>query len=75
METWARLLDQCLSTGGVKKACSVLKRVGPKLYVGDGACLPLDSICLHLEKAALVGSKCLYKFGILTFVSLHKMPL
>ncbi|KAJ4820016.1 Nuclear pore complex protein Nup155 [Rhynchospora pubera] len=53
METWARLLDQCLSTGGVKEACAVLKRVGPKLYVGDGTCLPLDSICLHLEKAAL----------------------
>ncbi|KAJ3674127.1 hypothetical protein LUZ60_006119 [Juncus effusus] len=52
-ETWARLLNQALSTGGVKEACSVLKRVGPKLYDGDGACLPLDSVCLHLEKAAL----------------------
>lgn len=63
METWARLLDQCLSNGGVKEACAVLKRVGPKLYVGDGTCLPLDSICLHLEKAAMVGSRCLYGFG------------
>ncbi|XXG81808.1 hypothetical protein AAC387_Pa09g2374 [Persea americana] len=52
-ETWARLLDQSLSRGGVAEACSVLKKVGSQLYPGDGACLPLDTICLHLEKAAL----------------------
>ncbi|KAG1334865.1 nuclear pore complex protein NUP155 [Cocos nucifera] len=52
-ETWARLLDQTLSRGGVAEACSVLKRVGSNLYPGDGACLPLDTLCLHLEKAAL----------------------
>ncbi|XP_039127898.1 LOW QUALITY PROTEIN: nuclear pore complex protein NUP155 [Dioscorea cayenensis subsp. rotundata] len=52
-ETWARLLDQALSKGGVAEACSVLKRVGSNLYPGDGACLPLDTLCLHLEKAAL----------------------
>lgn len=53
-ETWDRLLDQALSRGGVAEAGSVLKRVGSQLYPGDGACLPLDAICLHLEKAALV---------------------
>ncbi|XP_077230476.1 nuclear pore complex protein NUP155-like isoform X2 [Tasmannia lanceolata] len=52
-ETWARLLDQALSRGGVAEACSVLKRVGSQFYPGDGSCLPLDTICLHLEKAAL----------------------
>lgn len=52
-ETWARLLDQALSRGGVAEACSVLKRVGSQLYPGDGACLPLDTICFLLEKAAL----------------------
>lgn len=52
-ETWARLLDQALSRGGVAEACSVLKRVGSNLYPGDGACLPLDTLCLHLEKAAV----------------------
>lgn len=52
-ETWARLLDQAVSRGGVAEACSVLKRVGSNLYPGDGACLPLDTLCLHLEKAAL----------------------
>jgi len=53
-ETWARLLDQALSRGGVAEACAVLKRVGSNLYPGDGALLPLDTLCLHLEKAALV---------------------
>lgn len=52
-ETWARLLEQALSRGGVAEACSVLKRVGSNLYTGDGTCLPLDTLCLHLEKAAL----------------------
>ncbi|GMJ13372.1 nucleoporin 155 [Hibiscus trionum] len=52
-ETWARLIDQALSRGGVAEACSVLKRVGSKVYPGDGAVLPLDTLCLHLEKAAL----------------------
>lgn len=53
-EIWARLLDQALAKGGVAEACSVVKRVGSKLDPTDGACLPLDIICLHLEKAALV---------------------
>lgn len=52
-ETWARLIDQSLSRGGIAEACSVLKRVGPRLYPGDGAMLPLDTLCLHLEKAAM----------------------
>ncbi|KAF7808616.1 nuclear pore complex protein NUP155 [Senna tora] len=52
-ETWARLIDQALSRGGIAEACSVLKRVGPRIYPGDGAVIPLDTICLHLEKAAL----------------------
>ncbi|KAK4765177.1 hypothetical protein SAY86_026267 [Trapa natans] len=52
-ETWARLMDQALSRGGIAEACSVLKRVGPNIYPGDGAILPLDTLCLHLEKAAL----------------------
>ncbi|KAL6001329.1 hypothetical protein ACLOJK_007063 [Asimina triloba] len=52
-ETWARLLDQALSKGGVAEACSTVKRVGSRLYPGDGTSLPLDNICLHLEKAAL----------------------
>ncbi|XP_077236028.1 nuclear pore complex protein NUP155-like [Tasmannia lanceolata] len=52
-ETWTRLLDQALSKGGVAEACSVLRRVGSQLYPGDGACFPLDTLCLHLEKAAL----------------------
>eukprot|EP00252_Welwitschia_mirabilis_P023299 TRINITY_DN6559_c0_g2_i1.p1 TRINITY_DN6559_c0_g2~~TRINITY_DN6559_c0_g2_i1.p1 ORF type:complete len:880 (+),score=196.36 TRINITY_DN6559_c0_g2_i1:194-2641(+) len=52
-ETWARLLDQALTRGGVAEACSVLKRVGLKLYPADSISLPLDTICLHLEKAAL----------------------
>lgn len=53
-ETWARLIDQSLSRGGIAEASSVLKRVGPQLYPGDGAMLPLDTLCLHLEKAAQV---------------------
>ncbi|EEF36426.1 protein with unknown function [Ricinus communis] len=52
-ETWARLIDQALSRGGIAEACSVLKRVGSHIYPGDGAILPLDTLCLHLEKAAL----------------------
>ncbi|KAJ7954324.1 Nuclear pore complex protein [Quillaja saponaria] len=52
-ETWARLINQALQRGGIAEACSVLKRVGSRIYPGDGAVLPLDTICLHLEKAAL----------------------
>ncbi|XP_048318324.2 nuclear pore complex protein NUP155 isoform X1 [Ziziphus jujuba] len=52
-ETWARLIDQALSRGGIAEACTVLKRVGSHIYPGDGAGLPLDTLCLHLEKAAL----------------------
>jgi nuclear pore complex protein Nup155 len=53
-ETWTRLLDQALAVGGVGEACSVLRRVGPLLYPGDGGSLPLHTICLHLETAAHV---------------------
>ena len=53
-ETWARLLDQALSKGGVAEACNVVKRVGSILYPGDGASIHLNTLCLHLEKAALV---------------------
>ncbi|XP_050130719.1 nuclear pore complex protein NUP155-like isoform X2 [Malus sylvestris] len=52
-ETWARLIDQALSRGGIAEACAVLKRVGSHIYPGDGAGLPLDTLCLHLEKAAM----------------------
>lgn len=52
-ETWARLIDQALSRGGIAEACSVLKRVGSHVYPGDVTVLPLDTLCLHLEKAAL----------------------
>ncbi|XP_061974480.1 nuclear pore complex protein NUP155-like [Populus nigra] len=52
-ETWARLIDQALSRGGVAEACSVLKRVGSCMYPGEGTLLPLDTLCLHLDKAAL----------------------
>ncbi|KAE9613889.1 putative nucleoporin, Nup155, WD40/YVTN repeat-like-containing domain-containing protein [Lupinus albus] len=52
-EIWARLIDQAISRGGIAEACSVLKRVGPRIYPGDGAVLPFDIICLHLEKAGL----------------------
>lgn len=57
-ETWARLVDQALSKGGIAEACNVLKRVGSHVYPVDGSLLPLDTLCLHLEKAALV-SLCL----------------
>lgn len=54
-ETWARLINQALSKGGIAEACAVLKRVGSNIYPGDGAVLPLDVLCLHhLEKAAMV---------------------
>ncbi|CAN6478214.1 unnamed protein product [Victoria cruziana] len=52
-EIWARLLDQAISKGGIAEACQVLKRVGSQFYPGEGASLPLDTICLHLEKVAL----------------------
>lgn len=52
-ETWARLIDQAISCGGIAEACSVLKRVGSHMYPGDGAVLPSDTLCIHLEKAAL----------------------
>ncbi|KAF3493600.1 hypothetical protein DY000_02057659 [Brassica cretica] len=52
-ETWSRLMEQALSQGGIAEACSVLKRVGSHIYPGDGVVLPLDVLCLHLEKAAL----------------------
>ncbi|KAL9252870.1 Nuclear pore complex protein NUP155-like protein [Drosera capensis] len=52
-ETWARLIDQALSQGGIAEACSVLKRVGSHVYPGDGAVLPLETLCLHLEKTAM----------------------
>ncbi|CAK9140308.1 unnamed protein product [Ilex paraguariensis] len=52
-ETWARLIDQAISRGGIAEACSILKRVGSHIYPGDGAVLPLDTLCLHLEKAAM----------------------
>ncbi|KAK4350075.1 hypothetical protein RND71_029388 [Anisodus tanguticus] len=52
-ETWARLIDQALMKGGIAEACAVLKRVGSHVYPGDGAVLPFDTLCLHLEKAAL----------------------
>jgi nuclear pore complex protein Nup155 len=69
-EIWARLLDQTLTRGGVAEACSVVKRVGSKLDPADGACLPLDIICLHLEKAALVHSIYIV-FLVLSTVTLH----
>ncbi|KAI7993189.1 Nuclear pore complex protein NUP155 [Camellia lanceoleosa] len=53
-ETWARLIDQALSRGGIAEACAVLKRVGSHVYPGDRAVLPLDTLCLHLEKDALL---------------------
>nr|XP_043628932.1 nuclear pore complex protein NUP155 isoform X2 [Erigeron canadensis] len=52
-DTWARLMDQALSKGGIAEACSVLKRIGSHVYPGDSAVLPLDTLCLHLEKAAM----------------------
>jgi nuclear pore complex protein Nup155 len=56
-ETWARLIDQALSQGGIREACAVLKRVGSHIYPGDGVVLPLDVLCLHLERAALERSE------------------
>ncbi|XP_010462709.1 PREDICTED: nuclear pore complex protein NUP155 [Camelina sativa] len=56
-ETWARLIDKALSQGGIAEACAVLKRVGSHVYPGDGVVLPLDVLCLHLEKAALERSE------------------
>lgn len=56
-ETWARLIDQALSQGGIAEACSVLKRVGSRAYPVDVFVFPLDTLCLHLEKAALVWLK------------------
>jgi len=53
-ETWARLIDQALMRGGIAEACAVLKRVGTHMYPGDGAVLPFGTLCLLLEKAALV---------------------
>lgn len=53
-ETWARLIDQAISSGGIAEACNVLKRVGSNLYPVDRSFIPLDTLCLHLEKAALV---------------------
>ncbi|KAH7293720.1 hypothetical protein KP509_28G038900 [Ceratopteris richardii] len=51
-DTWARLIDQALVSGGIAEACTVLRRVGPRFFPGEGGSLPLDTICLHLEKAA-----------------------
>ncbi|KAI5054884.1 hypothetical protein GOP47_0030029 [Adiantum capillus-veneris] len=51
-DTWARLIDQAILAGGVAEACTVLRRVGPRFFPGDGGSLPLDTICLHLEKVA-----------------------
>lgn len=73
-EIWARLLDQTLTRGGLAEACSVVKRVGSKLDPADGACLPLDIICLHLEKAALVcvHGIYIYVFFVLSSSALHR---
>lgn len=72
-ETWARLIDQALSRGGVAEACSVLKRFGSHIYLGDGAGLPLDTLCLHLEKAALVHLR--HVMTINTYVHVYKQLL
>ncbi|MFS7992904.1 putative nucleoporin [Helianthus anomalus] len=53
-DTWARFMDHALSKGGIAEACSALTRIGSHVYSGDDAVLPLDTLCLHLEKAALV---------------------
>ena len=53
-EMWTRLLDQALSKGGVGEACSIVQRVGPLLYPGDGGIIPLHTITLLLEMAAHV---------------------
>lgn len=74
-ETWARLIDQAISCGGIAEACSVLKRVGSHMYPGDGAVLPLDTLCIHLEKAALVSVlDYLYSLNLVTYV-FHVLPL
>ncbi|KAF5777211.1 hypothetical protein HanXRQr2_Chr12g0533001 [Helianthus annuus] len=52
-DTWARFTDHALSKGGIAEACSALTRIGSHVYSGDDAVLPLDTLCLHLEKAAL----------------------
>ncbi|MFS7992913.1 putative nucleoporin, nucleoporin, nucleoporin, subdomain 2 [Helianthus anomalus] len=52
-DTWARFMDHALSKGGIAEACSALTRIGSHVYSGDDAVLPLDTLCLHLEKAAL----------------------
>lgn len=79
-ETWTRLLDQALAIGGVGEACSVVRRVGPLLYPGDGGSMPLHTICLHLETAAHVKYlhpnigvlySCLYRDN---FAIHHKLP-
>ena len=36
-ETWAKLIDQALSKGGVAEACPVPKRVGSRIYPGNAA--------------------------------------
>ncbi|CAM6093107.1 unnamed protein product [Calypogeia fissa] len=51
-ETWLRLLDQAIRLGGIGEACALVRRVGPQFYPGVGGSLPLDSLCIHLEKAA-----------------------
>ena len=68
-ETWSRLMEQALSQGGIAEACSVLKRVGSHIYPGDGVVLPLDVLCLHLEKAALVISS----YSFCSFGSFHQV--
>ncbi|KAK9925018.1 hypothetical protein M0R45_033359 [Rubus argutus] len=53
-ESWTRVIDHALSRGGVAEACSVLKRLGSYIHHGgNGAGLPLDTLCPRLEKAAL----------------------
>lgn len=72
-ETWARLIDQALTRGGIAEACAVLKRVGSHVYPGDGAVLPLDTLCLHLEKAAQVWA--ISPFELLLPISTLLVPL
>ncbi|KAJ0724992.1 putative nucleoporin, nucleoporin, nucleoporin, subdomain 1 [Helianthus annuus] len=52
-DTWSRFMDHALSKGGIAEACSALTRIGSHVYSGDDAVIPLDTLCLHLEKAAL----------------------
>lgn len=56
-ETWTRLLEQSLRVGGIAEACAAVRRVGPVLYPGNGGSIPLDSICLLLERTAEVFSQ------------------